>query len=89
MLIKIKLEDRTVEFDSSKVPVAILLTPKDKEAIEKMPAEQQMIVSFPLQAMNNGNAAELWQWAYEDWQGATMVTPQSVPLVGSDNVKRN
>jgi hypothetical protein len=77
MLVKVKMGDETLQFDSLKNPIAILLTPKDKEAIEKMPKEDQLIVSAPLVAMRD-KAAEVWQWAMTDWEGATYVNPDNI-----------
>lgn len=85
MLVKIKLKDRTLEFNSKDVPIAVLMTDKDREAIDKMPAEERMILSCPISSMAGGEASEIWRWAYNDWQGATLVSNQSVPLVGSEN----
>lgn len=71
MLVKIKHNDKTFEFDSTKQAIAILLTPKDREAIEKMPKEEQLILSAPLSIMRD-KAADTWAWAHQ-WDGATMI----------------
>lgn len=73
MLVKVKTETgQTLQFDSTKQDIAVLLTPKDKEAIEKMPKEDLLIVSAPLKSMRH-NAAEVWQWAFNGWEGATHI----------------
>lgn len=71
MLVKIKHNDKTFEFDSTKQAIAILLTPKDREAIDKMPKEEQLILSAPLSVMRD-KAADTWLWANQ-WDGATMI----------------
>ena len=71
MLVKIKHNDQTLEFDSTKQAIAILLTPKDREAIEKMPMEEQLILSAPFSVMKD-KAADTWAWAHQ-WDGATMI----------------
>jgi hypothetical protein len=71
MLVKIKHNDTTLEFDSTKQAIAILLTPKDREAIEKMPRDEQLLLSAPLSVMKD-KAAETWAWAHQ-WKGATMI----------------
>jgi hypothetical protein len=57
MLVKIKHNDQTFEFDSTKQAIAILLTPKDREAIDKMPKDEQLILSAPFSVMKD-KAAE-------------------------------
>ena len=71
MLVKIKHNDQTFEFDSTKQAIAILLTPKDREAIDKMPQEEQLILSAPFGVMKD-KAADTWAWAHQ-WDGATMI----------------
>lgn len=73
MLVKVKTETgQTLQFNSQEVDIAILFTPKDKEAIAKMPREDLLIVSAPLKSMRD-KAAEVWHWAYNGWKGATHV----------------
>jgi len=71
MLVKVKHNDQTFEFDSTKQAIAILLSPKDREAIDKMPPEEQLILSAPFGVMKD-KAAETWAWAHQ-WDGATMI----------------
>ena len=71
MLVKIKHNDQSFEFDSTKQAIAILLTPKDRDAIDKMPKEEQLILSAPLSVMKD-KAADTWAWAHQ-WDGATML----------------
>jgi hypothetical protein len=78
MLVKIKHNDQTFEFDSTKQAIAILLTPKDREAIDKMPKDEQLIVSAPLSVMKD-KAAETWAWAHQ-WNGATMIDSDATQL---------
>lgn len=80
MLIKIKDGDKTLQFDSRKVRIAILLDPASKEAVDKMGPDEPLIVAAPLDEMRN-NSAEVWQWALGNWEGATLITG-SQPLVG-------
>lgn len=80
MLVKVKKNGQTLQFDSTKDDIAILLTPKDKEAIEKMEREQMLIVSAPFNSMKD-KASEVWAWAYNGWDGATFVG--HAPLIGS------
>ena len=78
MLVKIKHNDQTLEFDSTKQAIAILLTPKDREAIDKMPIDEQLILSAPLGVMKD-KAAEMWAWAHQ-WNGATMIDNDLIQL---------
>lgn len=78
MLVKIKHNDKTFEFDSMKQAIAILLTPKDREIIDKMPVEEQLILSAPLSVMKD-KAAETWAWAHQ-WDGATMLDTNATEL---------
>ena len=78
MLVKIKHNDKTFEFDSTKQAIAILLTPKDREAIEKMPPEEQLILSAPYSVMKD-KAADTWAWAHQ-WDGATMIDTNETEL---------
>lgn len=78
MLVKIKHNDKTFEFDSTKQAIAILLKPKDREAIDKMPKEEQLILSAPLSVMRD-KAAETWAWAHQ-WDGATMIDTNATEL---------
>lgn len=78
MLVKIKHNDQTFEFDSTKQAIAILLTPKDREAIDKMPKDEQLILSAPLSVMKD-KAAETWAWAHQ-WNGATMIDSDATQL---------
>jgi hypothetical protein len=71
MLVKIKHNDQTLEFDSTKQAIAILLTPKDRDAIDNMPKDEQLILSAPFSVMKD-KAAETWAWAHQ-WNGATMI----------------
>jgi len=71
MLVKVKHNDQTFEFDSTKQAIAILLSPKDREAVDKMPPEEQLILSAPFGVMKD-KAAETWAWAHQ-WDGATMI----------------
>lgn len=72
MLVKVKQGDMEFQFDSREVAIAILLTPKDREAIDAMPRDQQLILSAPLQLMRD-KAAEAWNWAMYGWKKATHV----------------
>lgn len=78
MLVKIKHNDQTFEFDSTKQAIAVLLTPKDREAIDKMPKDEQLILSAPLSVMKD-KAAETWAWAHQ-WDGATMIDSDATQL---------
>ena len=78
MLVKIKHNDQTLEFDSTKQAIAILLTPKDREAIDKMPQEEQLILSAPYSVMKD-KATETWAWAHQ-WDGATMIDTNATEL---------
>lgn len=78
MLVKIKHNDQTLEFDSTKQAIAILLTPKDREAIDKMPVGEQLLLSAPLTVMKD-KAAETWAWAHQ-WKGATMIDSDATQL---------
>lgn len=78
MLVKIKHNDQTFEFDSTKQAIAILLTPKDREAIDKMPKNEQLILSAPFSVMKD-KAAETWAWAHQ-WNGATMIDSDATQL---------
>lgn len=78
MLVKIKHNDQTFEFDSTKQAIAILLTPKDREAIDKMPKDEQLILSAPYSVMKD-KAAETWAWAHQ-WNGATMIDSDATQL---------
>jgi len=78
MLVKIKHNDKTYEFDSTKQAIAILLSPKDREAIDKMPKEEQLILSAPFSVMKD-KAADTWAWAYQ-WDGATMIDTNATEL---------
>jgi len=74
MLVKVKKGDQTLQFNSQNEDIAILLTPKDKQAIQEMPREDLLIVSAPFSSMKTqSNVAEVWQWARQDWKGATLV----------------
>ena len=77
MLVKIKQGDKTIEYDSKDVAIAILFTPSDKEHVEKMEHDDLLFLSAPFNVMA-GNEAETWHWAYNDWQGATFVQPGAV-----------
>lgn len=77
MLVKIKQGDKTVEFDSKDVAIAILFTPSDKEIVEKMEHNDLLFLSAPFKVMA-GNEAEVWKWAFEDWKGAHFVDPHAV-----------
>lgn len=77
MLIKIKKGDTTLQFDSHEVAIALLLTPKDREAIDKMPPDEQLILTGPLKLMRD-KAAETWQWAMTNWEGAKYVSSREI-----------
>jgi hypothetical protein len=77
MLIKIKRGDTTLQFDSHDVAIAILLTPKDREAIDKMPTNEQLILTGPFSLMKD-KAAETWQWAMTGWKGAQYVSKDEI-----------
>jgi len=72
MLVKIKVGDKTMEFDSSKHLIAILLDDATRDAIDKMPKDEQMVLSGPYKVMATG-AAQAMQWAMTDWQGAKFI----------------
>jgi len=72
MLVKIKKGDKTFEFSSTECAIAILLTPKDREAIDGLPKDEQLILSAPYQVMRD-KAADTWQWAMTNWKGAQYV----------------
>ena len=78
MLVKIKHNNKTFEFDSTKQAIAILLTPKDREAIDKMPKDEQLILSAPFSVMKD-KAADTWSWAHQ-WDGATMIDTNATEL---------
>jgi len=75
MLVKIKVGDKTLEFDSQKHLMAILLTPSDKQSIDNMKDDQQLIVSGPVSSFQNGQH-EAWQWAMTGWKGAKHIPGQ-------------
>jgi len=77
MLVKIKRGDQTLQFDSHECAIAILLTPKDREAIDNMPVDEQLILSGPFNLMKD-RAAETWQWAMTGWKGAQHVSPEQI-----------
>ena len=77
MLVKIKQGDTTTEFNSKDVAIAILFSPSDKETVEKMAHDDLLFLSAPFKVMA-GHESEVWHWAFNDWQGATFVDPQSV-----------
>lgn len=78
MLVKVKHNDETFEFDSSKQAIAILFTPKDREALNKMPSTEQLFLSAPYSVMKD-NAADTWHWAHQ-WKGATLVDTDATKL---------
>lgn len=78
MLVKIKHNGQTLEFDSTKQAIAVLLTPKDREAIDKMPVDEQLILSAPYSVMKD-KAADTWVWAHQ-WNGATMLDTNATEL---------
>jgi len=78
MLVKVKHNGQTLEFDSTKQIIAILLTPKDREAIDKMPVDEQLILSAPFSVMKD-KAADAWAWAHQ-WNGATMLDSNTTEL---------
>jgi len=78
MLVKIKHNNKTLEFDSRLQAIAILLTPKDREAIDKMPKDEQLILSAPFSVMKD-KAADTWAWAHQ-WDGATMIDTNATEL---------
>ena len=77
MLVKINHNGTTLQFDSQKDDIAILLAPKDKEAIQKMAPDDLLVLSAPLKSMQT-RAAEVWQWAMTGWKGATHISHQSI-----------
>ncbi len=77
MLVKIKKGDQTLQFDSHECAIAILLTPKDREAIDGMDVNEQLILTGPLKLMKD-KAAETWQWAMTGWKGAQYVSSDNV-----------
>jgi len=72
MLVKVKIGDKTIEFDSKEHLIAILLDPGSKESIKNMEDDQQLILTGPLSIMRNGTA-DAWQWAMTDWHGAKLI----------------
>ena len=74
MLVKIKTGDQTLEFDSTKNPIAILFTPKDKEHVENMRHDELLLLSAPLKDMRSPE--RIWHWAYNDWKGAKYISPE-------------
>jgi len=77
MLVKIKRGDQTLQFDSHECAIAILLTPKDREAIDNMNPDEQLILTGPLALMRD-KAAETWQWAMTNWEGAQYVSSDNI-----------
>ena len=77
MLVKIKRGDTTLQFDSHECAIAILLTPKDREAIDKMPVDEQLILSAPFRLMKD-KAADTWQWAMTGWEKAQYVSSSEI-----------
>lgn len=82
MLVKVMTSEdgKTVEFDSQKVSIAIMLDAATKEAIANMSSDQMMLLSAPMKAMQK-DAAKVWAWAYSDWEGATLVTQSSPEII--------
>lgn len=72
MLVKIKVGDKTLEFSSTECAIAILLKPEDRDMIEKMDRNDQLILSAPYQLMKD-KTAETWDWAMTNWKGAQYV----------------
>lgn len=78
MLVKVRMKDgTTVQYDSREQPIAVILEPQDKEAVEKLGHNDSLLVSGP--AMSN--PADIVAWAQTGWKGVMMV-PAGVPLVG-------
>lgn len=76
MLVKIKMRDQTLEFDSKDHLIAILFTPSDKQVVEKMKSEDLLFLTGPFKIMAQG-AADAWHWAFNGWKGATFVDPKT------------
>lgn len=80
MLVKVIKDGQEFQYDSTKDQIAILLTPKDKEAVRNMPEKELLIVSAPFKFMADGSA-RVWQWAMTGWKGATYVDPANIRTV--------
>lgn len=72
MKIKVMQGTQEMQFDSTEVAIAILLTPKDKEAVLNMPKDDLLILSAPFKMMKE-RSAEVWGWAMRGWKGAKFV----------------
>lgn len=77
MLVKIKVNDQTLEFNSKDHLIAVLFSPSDKKIVEDMAANDLLFLSGPFRIMAQG-AADAWHWAFNGWKGATHVDPNSV-----------
>lgn len=80
MLVKVKVGEETIEYNSLETPIAILFTPKDKEHIEKMQRDDLLMISAPLKAVQF-DLARLWQWAKTGWRGATYVDLDNIRTI--------
>ncbi len=76
MLVKIKMSDQTLEFDSKDHLIAVLFTPSDKEIVEKMASEDLLFLTGPFNIMAT-KVADAWHWAFNGWKGATLVDSKS------------
>ncbi len=72
MKVKVKHKGRTLHFDSQVDDIAVLFTPKDKEAVENMEHNDLLLLSAPFSSMHSA-AAEVWRWAFNGWPGVTKV----------------
>lgn len=82
MLVKIKVGDKTLEFDSQKHLIAILLDDGSRASIAQMKDDERLVLSGPLHEIQHGSAAA-WQWAMTDWKGAKFVPAQLLGANGA------
>lgn len=71
MLVKIKVGDKELQFDSKDHLIAILLDDGARQSIDNMAPNERLILSGPLQHMQN--PAEAMQWGMSGWKGAKFI----------------
>lgn len=72
MLIKVKIGDKTVEFNSQEHVIAILLDDGNRQVIDNMPPDERLIVSGPITAFH-GNKEKIMAWATTGWKHAKLI----------------
>ncbi len=79
MLVKVKDGDRTLQFNSQDVLIALLFTPADKEIVEKMAHSDLLFLSGPFAVMKD-KVADAWHWAHNGWKGATYIDSSAAKI---------